>query len=343
MTQHPEAGTLHAYIDGELSAAEAAALELHVGECSLCAAALAEARGFVAAASRVITTLDAAPASAAKPVAPVAGVPAAPSKRVVRPIFRVPYARAAALLLLVGGTAFVVDRTGAFARGGSTPAESLTSDAATGSDLAATAPAGATGTVRREPVAPRPVVAGVTTDGNRRTRSAERSAPPSETALAAIAQRGVAGGVATKDAVPPMAPPSILAGRDAAPEVAKPTAFPTAPPPPATPDMMLREHAAASALNFAPVIVRYRTRDGIIVTLTEEPLRPSFAEESVATVQSAPPPPQRTVSAAMAAQPINSYRWSSAERGRIYTLSGPLTIAELEAAARQLAELERVN
>ncbi|MGK2934612.1 MAG: zf-HC2 domain-containing protein [Gemmatimonadaceae bacterium] len=371
MTQHPEEGTLHAYIDGELSLAETAALELHVGECARCAAALAEARGFVAAASRVITTLDAAPSSAVTPAAAVAGVPAAPSRRVVRPIFRVPYARAAALFLLVGSTAFVVDRTGTFARGKSTPTESVMADAATGSDLAATAPveaattsatgpvqapgptavgatlstgagSGATGNVRQESVAPRKMAAVATTDGATRARSAERSAPSSETAPAAFAGRGVAGGVATQDAVPPMTEPSILAGRDVVPEVAKPAAFPTAPPPPARMDMRLQERAASSALNFVPTAVRYRTRDGIIVTLTEEPLRTSVAEESVATLQSAPQSAQRTAAAQMAAPPINSYRWSSAERGKTYTLSGPLTVAELEALSKRLTELERL-
>ncbi|MEX0908602.1 MAG: zf-HC2 domain-containing protein [Gemmatimonadaceae bacterium] len=330
MTQHPEEGTLHAYIDGELSPAETVALEQHVGECALCAAALAEARGFVAAASRVITTLDAAPSSAAKPAAPVAGVAAIPLKRVVRPpIFRVPYARAAALLLLVGGTAFVVDRTGTFARGKSTQTESLVADTATGSDLAATAAAEAANTTAAAPI-PAPEAAAAVADLS------------SETDLAAITQRGVAGGVVAKSAAPMIAQTSVLAGKEAAPEAARPTALLAAPPPPARADVRLEEPAAASALSFGPTVVRYRTRDGTIVTLTEEPLRTSFAEESAATRQSAPAPARRRMAAPMAATPINLYRWSSAERGKTYTLSGPLTVAELEALSKRLNELERL-
>ena len=317
MTQHPEEGTLHAYIDGELSPAESAALEQHVGECSLCAAALAEARGFVAAASRVITTLDAAPSSAAKPVAPTVLTPAIPPRRAVRPpVFRVPYARAAALLLLVGGTAFVVDRTGMLAGGRTTAAESMMTDAVAERDLAAATPAeapttsavppvqapepaavgttlstgagsGATRSARQESVAPRREMPAATTDGATRLRAMERGAPVTETPPAALAARGVAGGVAVKDAVSPTTAPPRLAGRVAAAEVARPAAVSAAPPPPAPARMATtlqeRAAAAAGALNFAPVTVRYRTAGGIIVTLTEEPLRTSFAEESLAT------------------------------------------------------------
>lgn len=369
MTQHPEEGTLHAYIDGELSAAEVAALELHVGECAACAAALAEARGLVAAASRVVSTLDAAPSSAAKPVAPVgAGAATAAGRGARPPIFRVPYARAAALLLLVGGTAFVVDRTGMLVRGESGPAESLAADVATGSDLAATAPgAGAatapagpaaapeasaavaerlTGTgsaataPRRAPVAPRPLAMGAIGDGGRRELTAERSARASETEAPATAQGGVARGVTTQDAVTSAEPPKV-ASTAAAAAAPKPAAVHAVPAPPARRDIMLRG-ATPGAQNTAPVIVRYRTKDGVVVTLTEEPLRASFAEESAVKQQPTPPPAERTAAAAMAAPLINSYRWSSAESGKTYTLSGPLTVAELEALSKRLSELERL-
>ncbi|MEX1186160.1 MAG: zf-HC2 domain-containing protein [Gemmatimonadaceae bacterium] len=369
MTQHPEEGTLHAYIDGELSPGEAATLELHVGQCARCAAALAEARGFVAAASRVITTLDAAPSSAVAPAAPVIVQPSAPARRVVRPlIFRLPYARAAALLLLVGGTAVVLDRTGTFARGRSSQAESLMADAATASEIVAeptaesptaampaSAPAaaadlsteaggGTTGNAARDAVAPPRVVAGRETDGARRARVVERSAPPPESARAGLVeQRGVAGGMATKP--PPAAPAAALARKDAAPTVAQPTALPVAPPappPPVRPAMRFEEVVVTSAPMLGANVSRYRTKDGTVLTLTEELLRTSFAEESAATRRSAAPQVQQRAAAQMAATVINSYRWSSPERGMTYTLSGPLTVAELEALSKRLSELERV-
>lgn len=358
MTQHPEEGTLHAYIDGELSPAESATLELHVGECARCAAALAEARGYAAAASRVITALDAAP-SAATVGTPVVRAASAPARRAARPqIFRLPYARAAALLLVVGGTVLVADRTGTFVRRGS-PAESSMTDAASGSDLAPTATAeapsvsaedlstgsggGISDNVTPEAVATAGVSARRATDGARRMRSTERSVPSSEPPPARVEQRGVAGDKATGDAAFAAAQTPALAGKEAAPMAGKAAALPTAPPlPPASAAMRLEEVVVTGALSVGPTVSRYRTRDGKILTLTEEPLRASFAAESASAARRETRSMAQSAAAPMLALAVNSFRWTNVELGRAYTLSGPMTVAELEAAARRLGELERL-
>src|SRR5687767_3685448 len=59
--QHLDEGTIHAWLDGELSADEAARAEAHVATCATCADAVAEARGFIAASSRILTALDNVP------------------------------------------------------------------------------------------------------------------------------------------------------------------------------------------------------------------------------------------------------------------------------------------
>jgi hypothetical protein len=59
--QHLDEGTIHAWLDGELPSAEREALEAHIVECEPCAAAVAEARGFVAASTRILTALDSVP------------------------------------------------------------------------------------------------------------------------------------------------------------------------------------------------------------------------------------------------------------------------------------------
>jgi hypothetical protein len=107
-------------------------------------------------------------------------------------------------------------------------------------------------------------------------------------------------------------------------------------------ELRLEEVVVTSAPTLGAGVSRYRTKDGTIVTLTEEPLRTSFAEESAATRPIAAPRVQQRAVAQMAAPVINSYRWSSPERGRTYTLSGPLTVAQLEALSKRLSELERV-
>lgn len=98
--QHPDEGTIHSWLDGALSADETVRLEAHVKGCPQCAAAVAEARGFIAAASRILTALDNAPHG----VVPVA----APKKRVDPLVWRV----AATVLVVAAGTLVVARNRG---------------------------------------------------------------------------------------------------------------------------------------------------------------------------------------------------------------------------------------
>jgi Putative zinc-finger len=69
--QHLDEGTIHSWLDGALSADEAARVQAHVAECPQCAAAVAEARGFIAASSRILTALDHVPRGVVPAVSPV--------------------------------------------------------------------------------------------------------------------------------------------------------------------------------------------------------------------------------------------------------------------------------
>src|SRR2546423_9316019 len=100
--QHLDEGTIHSWLDGAVSADEAARAEAHVKECPQCAAAVAEARGFIAASSRILTALDNAP----RGVIPTA----APAKRVDPMVWRI----AATGLGVAAGT------LGVFMKGGGT-------------------------------------------------------------------------------------------------------------------------------------------------------------------------------------------------------------------------------
>ncbi len=320
---HPDEGTLHAFIDGELSMAEATALEAHVAECGPCEASLAEARGFAAGASRAISALDAAPSSGSRPVvARPEMLPAAlPSSRPF--VFRVPFVRAAALLLLAGGSAVVITRS--VSDESATPGtESLAADAALTEERA-----GRPMTVQAVPV----------------PTSSAASAPPIAGRDLSTRSVGAGGGTATqKRLVPPSAPAASMpaaertandarAATDQAPPT--PTASVTMSPPPSR--MTAPQEISLSAAAPSARVTRYRTKDGVTLTLTEEPLRTSFAEESMAA--------RRGVarSAAQASAPVvNTYRWLSAEQGKSFTLTGALSVVELEAAAKRLSELERV-
>jgi hypothetical protein len=98
--QHLDEGTIHSWLDGALSPEETARVEAHVRECQQCAAAVAEARGFIAASSRILTALDNAPRGV---------IPAAAPKRRIDPfVWRI----AATLLVVAGGTLVVLQDRG---------------------------------------------------------------------------------------------------------------------------------------------------------------------------------------------------------------------------------------
>ncbi len=97
--QHPDEGTIHAWLDGALTLEEANGVESHAAQCEQCSAVIAEARGLVAASSRILLALDDVPRGV---------IPAATPKRWAW------YARndlrAAAAVLLVAGASLVVTR-----------------------------------------------------------------------------------------------------------------------------------------------------------------------------------------------------------------------------------------
>ena len=112
--QHLDEGTIHSWLDGALAPDEAAQVETHVAECPQCAAAVAEARGFIAASSRILTALDNAP----RGVIPVA----APKRRVDPIVWRV----AATLLVVAAGTLAVFRNGGREAATSSASADTST-------------------------------------------------------------------------------------------------------------------------------------------------------------------------------------------------------------------------
>lgn len=61
MNRHLDEGTLHAWLDGALAPDESARVERHAASCAACAALVAEARGLVAASSRILSALDGVP------------------------------------------------------------------------------------------------------------------------------------------------------------------------------------------------------------------------------------------------------------------------------------------
>jgi len=104
--QHLDEGTIHAWLDGELSPADAEQIEAHTRECAECAQRVAEARGLIAASTRILNALDNVPSG----VLPGVATPTAPP-RVRRWYDRTDF-RAAAALLFVAGASLIALKAG---------------------------------------------------------------------------------------------------------------------------------------------------------------------------------------------------------------------------------------
>ncbi len=99
----PDEGLIHAWLDGQLPSDEAARIEQLAATDPEWAAAVAEARGFVAASSRILSALDNVPAGV---------IPQRTAPRTVRPL---PWWTkvAAAVVIVAGGSVLVVQRSSA--------------------------------------------------------------------------------------------------------------------------------------------------------------------------------------------------------------------------------------
>ena len=95
---HPDEGLIHAWLDGELEAAEAARVEALVTFDPEWAAAATEARGLLAASARIVRALDQVPAN-------VIPQPAMGQRAARRWVWR-----AAAAVALMAGSAVVLER-----------------------------------------------------------------------------------------------------------------------------------------------------------------------------------------------------------------------------------------
>jgi len=374
--QHPEEGTIHSWLDGQLPLTQAAEIESHVAACPTCGAAVAEARGFIAASSRILTALDDAP----RGVIPVA----APGSGNRRAMLRA----AAAVFVVAAGSFVVLGRTG---RDGSqfdsvatkvtVPVTANESTVNESGVAAITAP-----TVSRAEMPPagrdrmsEPIVHGGTSAG-RPSASDAASAPPRVAATTAakspadmVAQRSARleqpppvmkraspevaeNSVPLPDPAPAIAGPHriTLRGRQQEPDAA-----------PASPEPRLARTDSAGGVRRSV----YEVGAGQTVTLTESPAESvqlsAVVTTGVATepaAQSAPrmerartgaarqaPVGGTAAGAALAPAPptaamtMNSVSWVEFSTGKRFTLMGPFTVEELRAIRVRLDALKTQN
>jgi hypothetical protein len=125
--QHLDEGTIHAWLDGELPFEESSRVTAHAEVCDKCTAMIAEARGFLAASSRILGNLDEVPGDVIPPGHAPATSPGGTSLTprdlgIVLPVGRtsgprrwVPsrFAAAAAVAVLAVGTYTILNRSNA--------------------------------------------------------------------------------------------------------------------------------------------------------------------------------------------------------------------------------------
>lgn len=109
---HVDEGTMHAWLDGALSADESDTVELHVANCATCSAAAAEARGLIAASTRILSALDDVPGDVIPAKVPIrtGRVGVERSVRRYAPIAAVALFGIAATLMLRGNPTLVEQR-----------------------------------------------------------------------------------------------------------------------------------------------------------------------------------------------------------------------------------------
>ena len=335
--QHLDEGTIHSWLDGALAPDDAARVEAHVTECAQCTAVVAEARGFIAASSRILTALDNAP----RGVIPAA----APGKRIDPMVWRI----AATLLIVAGGTLVVARNRGADEQLKSAKTEAITFSSA---PVAATTQA---------PIAAVPPPVSDQASARTETRKALPIAKPEISARRMAAGAGKTASTADLLKAPVPEPRVSVASRIAA-TAASPTAAVDA----AAEPQPLR--VVGTPRRIGAKVTLYEVAPGDTVTLTESvavqlnsivmrgvasnavPMAQTTREKSAAApanartdVTATSPAESRAVVGAAAgvpaapplppavdANPIHTITWTDSTTGSTLSLSGRMPEARLQ-------------
>jgi hypothetical protein len=348
--QHPDEGLIHTWLDGELSAEQAASLETHIAECAECSAKVAEARGLIAASSRIVSALDLVPSGVLPATAPGR-----------RSWYRNTQLRAAAAVMIVAGASFLVmqnrDKSAmdSVMRTAASPVEEpardtvaserdLSRESATVADAVAPMPTPAPASASRT----KPVVSSAPSTLQRKRETAQRQETPASPPVRAQADEATAlsGKVTGVDIG------TITLRRDTTRlnEVVV-TGVATAAPEPGVANATVARELRKIRTDTIPSGSRttFEVSPGVEVTLTDiNPATTAFSartkqRRAIAPSVPAPPPaaaevvPERD---SAKAAPVNTISWVD-KRGHMMTLMGPMTTVQLEQLRRRLPEDQR--
>ena len=312
--QHLDEGTIHAWLDGELPLEERSAVEAHLASCEKCKAAVAEARGFIAASSRILTALDAVPGG----VLPASDPPrekqrGAPARFVFPRAMRSRAWMAAAAVLVLSTAAVIAVRP---------RRETASLQVAAAPSVAA--PPAEKAAAPSSP-APAPQAEGALAEA---TKKHEDKA----SADAAPARKDAATSAGAAEANLPAAPaPEASATRAAdakalrqEPSVAKLGSAIAMPAPP----LLVSRHS--EAVGADSIVTTLYTVNGVAVTLIDRSSTRDEAKRDTSMGFT-----DQVAAKSRIAAPLNSITWSDSA-GRTHTLRGALSSADLERIKAQL-------
>ena len=333
--RHLDEGTIHAWLDGALDDEAAGQAEAHAARCTECASAVADARGLIAASTRILGALDDVPAG----VIPWGGRAGPPATAVVRRWPAWTGRAAASIAVIAVGATLLVRRAGetldrasvARAGSGAETTSVAAATAATPAALATPAPAApaATGELKKLKAEDgrSAAAADIAAGGAPRAASADELASVREKTDSLAPAR-----IAARDAPAPVAaasggegaPSSLQAGNaNAAAKVAL-SAEPAA--------NRLRLVREATATEGTRVVERrvYAVPGGGEVTLAIAGRRADAAADSLAPAESAARETDK-------APGVNSIDWTDAD-GTAYEFSGAIPVDSLRSLRALLPE-----
>ena len=338
--RHPDEGTIHAWLDGQLPAEEASELEAHATACADCAAAIAEARGLVAASSRIVSSLDIVPGG----VIPV-------RTPVKRPWYLTTQVRAAAAVLFVAGASFVLTRgsdstdfeeasrqAAPFSLespAASAPVPDAQAPAAVQAEAAnQDGPANLAAKIPARPAAPAPEPAAVESEW---TGKGMKAAPERDAAARADARAATVGAAAagSREMSQQSAPPVVVMAEELqvvridSTAGARTTVYMV---PPGV-EVSLIETTGVQATTGTVGLLDERPTTGVQTLSKSAPAAPS-----VPMAARAPQAAARTGTVDMAS--IASISWADSTTSKVFRLSGPLARERLE-EIRKLIEAKR--
>lgn len=339
--QHPDEGKIHTWLDGELASDEASSLEAHIADCPECSAKVAEARGLVAASSRILSALD---------VVPSGVIPSATPAR--RPWYAGTQLRAAAAVVIVAGASFLAlrnrDDAATMERVMSAPSSPPAADAAASANPTERRRINASSEQSVAIPAPVPAAPRAKSGAARRVGEAESSASSPPSAPQANEAQALSGKVTGVEVEADFAAPKIdsaarrrmasvqadgLMGRGVAAGVGAGIELRA---------NLLSLRKVRSDSTQASTRTVFEVSPGVEVILTEvAAAAPDSPMKQRAAITATAPRAASTAQRDEAkTTSVNIIRWTDG-RGHLMTLAGPLVKEELEALRQRLPEDQR--